>query len=392
MQEKDIRELVNQESFLNYCFKRNNEDVLYWENWLSENARYRKGVEDLRQMLIVMGDESRNRMKEEDFALLQEKISQLEQQTKVKIHPLWRRLSIAAAVIFIIAGAGLFFYNRMEPGLQNAKANDIAPGGNKATLILASGKRVNLTDASNGAVASQAGIKVVKTADGQIIYEVADINADGSADVFNTIETPLGGQYQVNLSDGTKGWLNSGSSLRYPLKFKGNERRVLLVGEGYFEVAHNKQMPFKVVSGKQTVEVLGTHFNIMAYTDEKIIKTSLLQGSVNVSYSGAATQLIPGQQSQLVSEKIRVIDDADMEEVIAWKNGYFKFNEGLVSIMNKISRWYGVEVIYKTKPDPSLTYSGKISRSRNISAILKIIEFDGDVHFKIDGKRVYVTN
>ncbi|MCD0488713.1 FecR family protein [Pedobacter sp. MC2016-14] len=389
MQDTDIAVLINQESFLNYCFERNDEDMLYWENWLLKNAESRKEIEELKRMLIVMGNESRNRIKEEDFASLQAKINKSELGNTNKVHSLWS-WAAAAAVIFLIAVSLL--YNRTTLESENIIANDIAPGGNKATLILANGKRVNLTDASNGSIASQSGIKIIKAKNGQLIYEVSGIGTESSLTSYNTIEIPFGGQYQVNLSDGTKVWLNAGSSLRYPLKFSGSKREVQLLGEGYFEVAHNREMPFNVRSGKQTIEVLGTHFNVMAYADEKAIKTSLLEGSVKIHYGEEHLQLIPGQQAQFLNDKVNIVGDADMEEVIAWKNGYFKFNEDLVGIMNKISRWYGVKVIYQMKPDSSLTYSGKISRSRNISAILKIISFDGDVHFRVNGKIVYVTN
>lgn len=390
MQDTDIATLINQESFLNYCFERNDEDILYWENWLLQNAERRKEIEELKRMLIVMGSESRNRMKEEDFASLQAKISKSGQGNTTKVHSLWRSWAAAAAVIFVLAVSLL--YNRATLDLENVIANDIAPGGNKATLILANGKRINLTDANNGSIASQYGIKIIKAKNGQLIYEVSGTGSESSLTSYNTIETPFGGQYQVNLSDGTKVWLNAGSSLRYPLKFSGHTREVQLLGEGYFEVAHNNEMPFNVKSGKQTIEVLGTHFNVMAYTDEKAIKTSLLEGSVSVHYGLGQVQLVPGQQAQFLNDKVNIVGDADMEEVTAWKNGYFKFNEDLVGIMNKISRWYGVKVIYQMKPDPALTYSGKISRARNISAILKIIAFDGDVHFRVNGKIVYVTN
>jgi transmembrane sensor len=391
MQKIDINALISQESFLNYCFKRNDDDVRHWEKWLEENPELQKQVDDLCRMLMLMADESRKKTTDANFAELKQRILKSERKQSPGRYPFWRKWNVAAAAALIVVSTGLLWFVNTQKPFETAKIQDIGPGGHKATLILANGKRVNLTDAQNGAIASQSGIRIRKTMNGQIVYEVSDVTGTEASLGYNIIETPLGGEYQVNLPDGTHVWLNSGSSLRYPLQFAGNERRVELRGEGYFEVAHNKAMPFKVSSAGQVVEVLGTHFNVSAYADESIVKTTLLQGSVKVSTGSDSRILVPDQQAQLTKNKISVVDDVDIEDVVAWKNGYFKFNETLESIMSKISRWYGVEVVFQMKPDPQLTYSGKISRTRNISAILKIIEFDGDVHFKISGNKVYVT-
>ena len=391
MEDKDIEQLLQQDSFLNYCFKRNEDDVRHWEDWLMQNPRERQQFDDLKRMLLMMGEDSRHRVVRDNFAKLEERIAgvtPLETPGKSK---LWKNWSIAAAAVFLIFGAVWFsFHTSVLPG-AGPKVEDIGPGGNKATLILANGQRLDLSEAGNGAIASQSGIRILKTADGQIIYEAAEWSGETSSTQFNTIETPIGGQYQVNLSDGTKVWLNAGSSLRYPLKFSKNERRVELTGEGYFEVAQNKSAPFRVSNPKQVVEVLGTHFNIMAYPDEKFLKTTLLEGAVRIRQSGTETLLEPGQQAQLFNGEIKVSRDIDLEDVVAWKNGYFRFNESLESIMNKVSRWYGVQVIYQTSIDPNLSYSGKISRKKNISVILKSIAFDSDLHFRVEGNKVYVT-
>lgn len=390
MQDKDIQQLVNEESFLNYCFKRNSEDVLYWEKWLQENPGNKQEVEQLRLMLLLMGDESKKRIKDASYAELQEKIKYTKRVLKPKVYPFWKKWSTVAAAVLLAISTALFIYTNLDLGMSGRENHDVGPGGHKATLILANGEKINLTDAANGSIVNQSGIQITKSEDGQIVYNVsASVKHVSDAD-YNTIETPIGGQYQVNLSDGTRVWLNAGSSLRYPLKFSGTERKVELTGEGYFEVAHNKALPFKVESLGQMVEVLGTHFNVSAYRDEKVVKTTLLEGSVRLSHENSRVVLSPGQQSQLVNEKINVVNGIDLEDVIAWKNGYFKFNENLTSIMSKVSRWYDVEVIYQMKPDPNLTFSGKISRAKNISAILKGIEFSGDVHFRIEGRKIYV--
>lgn len=391
MLDKDILELVNQESFLNYCFKRNNDDIKHWEEWLDKNPKHKHQIGDLQKMLILMGQQSRKQIHDTNFSELQNQIARSEAQAKPKLYPFWKKWGIAAAAMLFIVGWGVFINQNTDEIVEIVDAKDISPGGNNAVLILGNGQRVDLAQVAKGRTLSQSGINVIKKSDGQIIYEISDRNEKTSPDQYNTIETPMGGQYQVNLSDGTKVWLNAGSSLRYPVKFVGNYRSVELKGEGYFEVSSNKSMPFKVTNSRQTVEVLGTHFNVMAYTDESIVRTTLLEGVVKVNAGKKSMVLQPGQQSVLEESKININDHVDLEDVVAWKSGYFKFNESLESIMSKISRWYGVEIIYETMPDRKLTYSGKISRARNISAVLKIIGFNSDVRFKIEGRKIYVT-
>lgn len=312
------------------------------------------------------------------------------------ISKLWPRVAAAGMIILALSAGFLFYFFKKTPQKdQSNYAREIKPGGDKAVLTLADGSKINLSDVAQGQLAEQSGISISKTADGQLIYKVIEAaggSYSGNNIEYNTIETPLGGQYQVYLPDGTKVWLNAASVLRYPVKFMGNERKVELKGEGYFEVAKIKNRTFKVFSAEQTIEVLGTHFNVMAYPDEKVIKTSLIEGSVRVRNAKYSKLLIPGEQS-LVSadQEIKINEGVDLEDVIAWKNGYFKFNENLESIMNKVSRWYNVDVVYESKPDEDLVFAGKISRTRDIDAILKIMEYTGKVHFKVEGRVVTVT-
>lgn len=308
----------------------------------------------------------------------------------------YKNLKIFALAAAMLLAVGTTLYLNLDEQKVERKVtvavSDVAPGKDKAILTLANGKKISLTNLTNGQIASQTGIKISKTANGRLIYE-----ATGNADIkglkpeFNTIEVPVGGQWQVILPDRSKVWLNALSSITYPVHFTGKERIVKISGEAYFEVAHNSKMPFKVQCGTQTVEVLGTHFNIMAYTGEKLIKTTLLEGSVKVSEGKATKLLVPGEQAQVGLGKIAVTNDVDMEDVVAWKNGYFKFDDNLETIMAKVAKWYDVDVVYQSKPDPNNVYAGKVSRSKNISSLLKIIEFNGDVHFKIEGRRVIVT-
>jgi transmembrane sensor len=323
------------------------------------------------------------------------------QSKSVKKHYLLRVATWAAAII-IIGSISLVYLNKTrKPQLVGriSKNNDIAPGSNKAFLTLADGRKISLTDAANGQLVKQQGLVINKTADGQLVYTVADSgNEDHEGRIlFNTIETPKGGKYQINLSDGTRVWLNAASSLRYPTKFIGNTRTVELTGEGYFEVAKvvtraAKRIPFMVKSGGQEVEVLGTHFNINSYKDEENIKTTLLEGAVRVVQQNKHEVVLkPGEQSQLNENTINV-KTVDTETVMAWKEGDFVFDgDDLKSIMRKVARWYDVEVIYKGEFD-NLRFGGFISRTKNISSVLGIMESTGRIHFAIEGKRVTVLH
>lgn len=307
--------------------------------------------------------------------------------------------SIAAAAVLAIAVTAILFYgNYKNAARPQFVKNDINPGQNKAVLTLSDGRKISLTDAVNGQLAQQEGVTISKTAKGQLIYQTA-ANASGNrTSEYNTIEAPRGGQWQVILPDGSKVFLNASSSLKYPVSFAAKERKVELKGEAYFEVFHNKKSPFRVIAKGQTVEVLGTHFNIMSYADEKTVKTTLLSGSVKVSANETSSSkpgvesliLKPGEQAQVSPQKMKVITDVDLEDVLAWKNGYFKFNENLQSIMAKVSRWYDVEVIYETPPDPDFKFRGEISRDKNISELLNMLDYTGNVHFKIEGRRIIV--
>lgn len=304
---------------------------------------------------------------------------------RTKKMTIWPRIA-AAAILVISVSIGLFFYQKERNNSQKIVAQDIKPGGNKAILTLANGQKISLNDALNGELASQSGIRITKTADGQIVYDASSVIESQTA--LNTIEVPVGGQWQVKLPDGSLVFLNASSTLTYPTHFEGNERRVSLKGEAYFEIAHNPAMPFKVLSNEQVVEVLGTHFNIMAYANEPF-KTTLVEGSVKISTPNDAKVLKPGEQA-LLNGQLLTVKIADVEEALAWMKGYFKFNESLRDIMNKISRWYDVEVEYSADVDQDMKFGGEISRYKNLSTPLKIMEMSGNVHFKIEKRRVIV--
>lgn len=303
----------------------------------------------------------------------------------------------AAAAILIITGVGLFYYPQKTISNHTANhiiKNDIVPGGNKAILTLASGKKISLTDADNGTLAEQAGVQITKTADGQLVYTIlADPQLNSNAkDHYNTIETPNGGQYRVRLPDGSNVWLNAGSKLTYPSSFTARKnRRVDLIGEAYFEVARDKSHPFIVKTIQQEVEVLGTHFNINSYNDESAVKTTLLEGSVKVTgINGTGKVLKPGQQSDLTANNIK-IKNIDTELAVAWKNNLFIFeSDDIRYIMRMIARWYNVEVEYVGEiPDDK--FGGAVSRFENVSEVLKSLESTGRVKFKLEGRRILVT-
>ncbi|MNK97818.1 fec operon regulator FecR [compost metagenome] len=300
---------------------------------------------------------------------------------------------VAASILIGVFLTGFFFYWQNQargPELAvNALANDdVLPGGNKAVLTLANGKVLSLSDLKNGKLAQQMGVVITKRKDGQIVYKAISSDKNGSDIGYNSISTPRGGQYEVNLSDGTKVWLNAASSLKFPTTFSKSERKVVLSGEGYFQVAKDKSRPFKVVSDQQTVTVYGTHFNVNAYNDDKSKITTLIEGSVDVN----GVLLKPSQQSIIANEKINVVP-ADVEKVMAWKNGYFRFDEApLDDIMKKISRWYDVDVEFVNPELKVLEFGVVANRFANVSKVLKILELTHEVSFIVKDRKIIVMN
>jgi transmembrane sensor len=329
------------------------------------------------------------------------------------------RMRVAAAVLLVLVAGGVGFavYRQVldrSPRLAAVRdrggMRDVAPGGNKAVLILADGSHVELDSARNGDIGQQGGARVIKQDSDRLVYKRGkggdgNVGAPGvGATLYNTIQTPRGGQYQVVLADGTKVWLDAASSLRFPIKFSGNERLVELTGEAYFEVAHDK-IPFKVhirnngVDGGE-VQVLGTHFNVNAYDDEAAIRTTLLEGSVRYVRGGSKKVLKPGQQAVAGSgaaasgkageDAIRVVSDADVEAAVAWKNGYFQFNGADTrTVMRQLSRWYDIDVSYEGTP-PERQFGGGIARSKYLSVVLQVLE-QSNIHFRLEGNKLVVT-
>lgn len=334
-------------------------------------------------------------------------------------------ISAAAAIIIAIVSFSLFFSSESElikeevakvqllvpqtesflkpvaPVSEIKRGNpipvkDIEAGENKAILTLGDGSQIILDDAKNGILANQGGNSVLKAAEGEVIYSFISEKQDPlskdeqATPVYNTIETPKGGKFQVKLPDGSKVWLNAASSLRFPTVFNGSKRQVELTGEAYFEVAPDKNKIFEVNTRNQVVQVLGTHFNINAYHDEPTVNTTLLEGSVRVSdlRTNISQLLKPGEQSQL-SEQIDVINLKDTNEAVAWKAGYFQFDEAdIKTVMRQIERWYDVSVVYEGEL-PNYRFGGEIERNLSLLQVLKVLQ-KTKVHFRLEGREVIV--
>lgn len=301
----------------------------------------------------------------------------------------WFRWSAAAILFFLLAGSTYFFLlSSKSVAPYSHTVPKIIPGGDKATLTLANGQKVILDQASNGNLAVQGGIKIIKLDNGLLSYQGQ--SATGAI-AYNTLTTPRGGQFQLELPDGSHVWLNSASSLRYPTTFTGNSREVELDGEAYFEVSENKLKPFKVKTSDVSVQVLGTGFNVMAYQDDAIIKTTLVHGSVRVASGSQQLVIKPGQQANLTSGARQfTLTEPDMEEVLAWKEGKFRFtNTPVQAIMRQIARWYDIKVIYKGDIS-DVALSGFISRRDDVEKLLDIFRATERVRFLTEGKSITV--
>ena len=322
-----------------------------------------------------------------------------ENETGGKIRRLGNVYRYAASVIVLLglAAAGYIYFNSRNNNNNNVPVRTaqqtskdvIVPGGYRAMLTLADGSQIILDSAANGTLSQQGKTQIIKLDDGQLAYHAG---AGTSEVLYNTISTPRGGQYQVILPDGSKVWLNAASSLRFPSTFSGTERMVEITGEGYFEVAKNAAMPFRVKTGEIQVEVLGTHFNVKAYADEESVNTTLLEGSVKVvSKAKAGALLKPGQQATLKDNETAFrLSDVDVYHEVAWKDGLFDFdNDNIQDIMRQLSRWYDVEVSYAGQKLQN-HYTGSIRREVNISKVFEMLELAGGVQFSLDGKKVII--
>lgn len=295
----------------------------------------------------------------------------------------------AAASLLLIGGGAVWLlrHGQQKPGaIVQHTDTTLAPGGNKAILTLANGQEIILDNQANGRIAALGGVHIIKADSGAIAYIGTGDNVQ-----YHTLSTPRGGQFQLTLPDGSQVWLNSASSIRYPTAFTGTKRMVEMTGEGYFEIAPDAAKPFTVKAGRLDVQVLGTGFNIMAYADENAIRTTLVSGAVRVKAGDATSVLRPGVQASISpAGKTFITSKPDLAEVLAWKNGQFRFNRtGIRNIMRQVSRWYNVEVTYEGNVD-NIEFQGILSRKVTAKALLETLEATGEVHFKIEGDHISV--
>lgn len=310
-----------------------------------------------------------------------------------KTIPMWQRWSVAASLLIVVSvGAYVAFRKPVaDTAFTSTLKEDFKPGGNRAILTLAGGKQIVLTGAKNGQLAMQGNTTIQKTGDGEVVYQSGE-----GVPLINTMTTPRGGQYHLTLADGTGVWLNAASSITYPTTFNDEKREVTTTGEVYFEVAkaytsvrgQKTRQSFRVKTKNQTVDVLGTHFNINNYDDESAIKTTLIEGSIRLN---GKLILKPGEEAAIAKTGIVSVSNVDTEEITAWKEGYFQFNDAdIETIMRQISRWYDVDVAFNG-PVSKERFTGRISRFRNISNVLKIVQAYKDVNITFDGRRIMVN-
>lgn len=377
------------------------------QNYLSEDLlyKYKTGtcteeeraiveswhIKELQQSNFMPDEDELNRAKEAIWSALPIHNA----PPKGKTIPMWLKYGAVASVALMMAIGGWYFFNPKQEAegmesLASRYKNDVQPGSNKAVLTLADGSTISLDDVANGKIARQSGIVIRKTANGQLVYDAANQNkANAAATQYNTISTPRGGQYRLNLPDGTKVWLNAASKLKFPSSFvQLKDRKVELSGEAYFEVTKDKKRPFIVSASNQEVEVLGTHFNVNAYPGAAVDKTTLLEGSIKLRKNTKDYLLKPGQQA-VAGAAVRIAE-VDTEEAVAWKNGNFIFiDDNIKTVMDMLQRWYDIEVVYEGAVS-AVGFNAEISRERSLIQVLTALEKSGNVRFKIDGRRVTV--
>lgn len=314
---------------------------------------------------------------------------------------LWRNFAAAIILLILLSGAGYFYFHKQPSPRQTiatvhppSSKGDLSPGGKRARLTLADGSTIILDSSQNGTIGQQGGTNIQKLTSGQVSYNGTRPNALIKV-LYNDITTPRGGTYQITLADGTRVWLNAATDLRFPTSFPGQNREVTLKGEAYFEVAKNADQPFLVHTDKQTIRVLGTHFNINAYPDESVSRTTLIEGSVKVTSSRSpnkGTVLSPGQQATLQpSGRISVNLHPDIEQVTGWKEGLFVFHStDFKTILRLISRWYDADIVYNGKNNP--VFTGQLSKQLPVSKVFALLSMTNEIHYTIEGNKILVSS
>lgn len=395
------------------------ERISYLLGKVSANIATPEELEELTDAILSTNNEDLLRLVEEQFAFVDdsaiplptaarqsEMIAEILSADKLKtaetavVHklPFWTMArKIAAALIIILVTSATFFivtrYDKnpgVQPGAVVQVTNDKLPGTNRATLMLADGSVVYLDSAAAGNIAQQGNAAVVKSNNGELVYQQLANAGQEAGLLFNTITVPRGGTYELVLSDGTHVWLNSASTLKYPTSFTDNERNVELTGEAYFEVAKNPSKPFHVIAENMKVEVVGTHFNVMVYEEENVQKVTLLEGAVNVVSKNSGVELKPGKQASLNLQKQKMeVEEVDADESVAWKKGYFQVNRIDEVFMRQLSRWYDIEVVYEGAIKPN-EFKGTIARSIKLSNVVQALKESG-INCRIENNKLIIT-
>lgn len=398
MDELNLRALLQDESFVNYCRRTEKEDIEKWEKWLQKYPEHQQSIAELKETILAMGYYAGEVSVQANYFRLQQQIKKHSNQNRFKEigKAVWFKIAAAVLAVGIVS---LFLFRQQAPKETIEIVQHIgSPGQDAALLTLKDGSVISLTDIRNGSVvALQGGVEIQKSKNGELVYKAVELDG-AAAEAVNKITTNRGNQYQVILPDGSKAFLNANSTLTYPLKFANDARSVRMTGEIYFEVAKmdrgtdGKRIPFYVETAEQKIEVLGTHFNVNAYQDEPYTTTTLLEGSVRVTSlkMNESVLLKPGQRA-LLSERLRV-DDIDISQDVAWIAGDFVFKgEELGSLLRKISRWYNVDVECPQRLN-KLKFDGMVSRSQPLSTIMDMLQTTGKVKLTLNGRRLIVID
>lgn len=359
------------------------EEIAFLESWFD--------LHDTEEDLITADNElAYEDMKAALKKRIDAEIAVVAPSTQGRRIPLWRWAAAAAIVAVVGAGAGAVFFLRQQPISHRQQTRAYATGA--PTLRLADGTVIALDSAAGGQVASQQGVVITKEKDGTLLYKTTSTEKSDPGQE-NVLSTPAGTKFKIVLPDNSIVWLNAASILRYPAAFGAGNRTVQLTGEAYFDIAADQARPFVVQTGQQSIQVLGTVFNVNAYPEDGLSKTTLLQGAVKVSYHDGSVVIQPGQQAICESStgnSLRTIT-ADTEKETAWINNLFSFkNDNLPAVMRDVARWYNVRIRY-SGPIPEERFSGEISRSSKLEDVLKILEING-ITFEVKDNVITVIN
>jgi len=372
------------------CNPQELEDLFHYfgtadEAELKELIRNELATED-----IVPASESERQTLERVHAQLTGDLFETGPVTPKRAVKLWPRIAVAASILICLSAGGYYLLHKHAVQQITQNRQDIMPGGNKAILKLANGKTIVVTDAKNGLLAQQGNTSISKKSAGMLVY--AGSGNDNGIMLYDTLIVPRGGQHQVKFADGTIAYINAETKLRIPESFAGKERTIEVIsGDAIFKVAYNAKIPFYVKHQGQVTQDMGTEFDVNAYPEEAGTKTTLIEGSIKVSANGKSMLLKPGQQSLVRAGGVINVKNVDVEEVTAWRDGYFDLNDvSLERIMREVSRWYDVDVVYADNGLKSQVFSGTVSRFKTVPEVLKKMELTGTVHFKVQGHQITV--